>query len=286
MPAGGFAGNPPNAAAAQNKDSNFFGWASNGDLYFDGSDLRRISSDGSNRTTLLSEPAAQIVRSVGCPVGRYIVFVWPGHAGSSKVNIWRVDADGADLRQLTHGTADIAPVCSPDGKWLYYDDFGNFRIMRVATDGGTPEIVPGTVMPNTTFGAAGLEISRDGKLLAFLAARADLNSPGEKTPKIALVPLDAGPKPSVRFLNTDPRVADTAQFTPAGEAVVYPIRENGADNLWLQPLDGSQGRQITNFQSDTIQIVAFSPDGKTLGVMRSHVESDVLLLHDMGASPQ
>jgi Tol biopolymer transport system component len=158
--------------------------------------------------------------------------------------------------------------------------------MRVATDGDTPEIVPGTVMPNTTFGAPGLEISRDGKLLAFLAARADLNSPGEKTPKIALVPLDAGPKPSVRFLNTDPRVADAAQFTPGGEAVVYPIRENGADNLWLQPLDGSQGRQITNFQSDTIQIVAFSPDGKTLGVMRSHVESDVVLLRDMGVLPQ
>src|SRR5262245_50852955 len=31
--------------------------------------------------------------------------------------------------------------------------------------------------------------------------------------------------------------------------VVYPIREKGIDNLWFQPLDGSTGRQLTNFTS-------------------------------------
>ena len=38
--------------------------------------------------------------------------------------------------------------------------------------------------------------------------------------------------------------------------------------------------QITDFKSDTISSFRFSPDGKTIGVLRSHVESDVVLLRD------
>jgi hypothetical protein len=66
----------------------------------------------------------------------------------------------------------------------------------------------------------------------------------------------------------------------------FRLLKSGADNLWLQPLDGSRGRQITNFKSDGISSFRFSPDGKTLGVMSSHGESDVVLLRDMGSSPQ
>lgn len=88
------------------------------------------------------------------------------------------------------------------------------------------------------------------------------------------------------MLDPDPRIASPPQFTPDGNAVVYPIRENGADNLWLQLLNGSRGYQITKFQSDAIQSFAFSPDGKTLGVLRSHTESDVVLLHDTGGPPK
>ena len=43
MPAAGFTGQPPNPALAQNKDSFYFGWSSNGDLYFDGDTLLQIS---------------------------------------------------------------------------------------------------------------------------------------------------------------------------------------------------------------------------------------------------
>ena len=61
---------------------------------------------------------------------------------------------------------------------------------------------------------------------------------------------------------------------------MYPVRENGTDNLWFHPLDGSPGRRITNFHADTIQNFQFSLDGKTLGVMRTHIESDIVLLHE------
>jgi len=154
----------------------------------------------------------------------------------------------------------------------------------VPMDGGSPAIVPGTVIPSTIVAAPGMGISSDGKWLAFLASRASRTD--EPVVKIALIPLDAGQKPPVQLLDPDPRVSQNPQFTPDGRAIVYPIRENGVENLWLQPLDGSRGHQITNFQSDAIQNFHFSLDGKTLGVFRKHTESDVVLLHDTGASPQ
>jgi len=155
--------------------------------------------------------------------------------------------------------------------------------MRVPIDGGTPEIVPGTAVPNSIFTNPGMGISRDGKRLAFLVTRMGASS---SVGKIVLVPLDAGPAPSVQLLDPDPRASQNPQFTPDGSALVYPIRESGVDNLWLQPLDGSRGRQITNFESDEIRNFRFSPNGKTMGVFREHTESDVVLLHDSGAASQ
>ena len=42
------------------------------------------------------------------------------------------------------------------------------------------------------------------------------------------------------------------QFTPDGKSLVYASRENGVDNVWVQPLDGSAGHPITNFKSEQI----------------------------------
>jgi Tol biopolymer transport system component len=57
-------------------------------------------------------------------------------------------------------------------------------------------------------------------------------------------------------------------------------RENGVDNVWVQPLDGSTGRQITDFKSEQIWSFSLSPDGKSLAVLRGHFDSDVVLLQE------
>jgi eukaryotic-like serine/threonine-protein kinase len=282
VPPEGFAGDPPSPAPAQNKNAYIFGWAADGQIYFDDeSNLLRVSADGSARTVLLSDAAAQIAAPAACPGGRYIVFDWLGHGGSGKVNVWRVDADGTHPRQLSSGTLDESPICSPDGKSVYYLNYSDNKISRVPIDGGTPEVVRGTVMPNIVNSSEFFDVSRDGKFLAFLAA--DISGK-VAVGHIAIVELDAGLKPPVRMIDPDLRAAGAPGFTPDGTAVVYPIRESGTENLWLQPLDGSHGRQITNFQSDAIHFFEYSPDGKTLGVMRTHSESDAVLLHDSGAS--
>jgi Tol biopolymer transport system component len=281
MPAAGFAGNPPNPASAQSKDAAMFGWASNGELYFgDGGTLLRMSVDGSNKTTLLSDLVSQVIHPDGCADGRYIVITWSNHNANKKTNIWRVDADGSNPKRLTSGATDVGGICSPDGEWAYYYNIDTFQALRVPIDGGNPEQVPGTA---GLFGSTGLGLSSDGKLLAFFMPG---KHPKATVGKIALVPLDAGPEPQVKFLDPDPRFRKSPKFTRDEKSIVYVIHEKGTDNLWQQPLDGSPGRQITNFQGDAIQYYLFSPDGKTLGVMCTHIESDVVLLRDAGSSPQ
>jgi eukaryotic-like serine/threonine-protein kinase len=62
--------------------------------------------------------------------------------------------------------------------------------------------------------------------------------------------------------------------------VAHIIRENGVDNVWVQPLDGSAGHRIANFTSEQIDSFHWSPDGKKLGILRGHSDSDVVLLQE------
>ena len=282
LPAAGFTGNPPNPAPMKINDAIFFDWVGNGTLYFDDVDsLVRISAEGADKAMLLSDPAAQIIQPTSCQDGRYIVFIWAGHSGNNKAGLWRVNPDGSNPKVLTHGRQDIAPSCSPDGRRVLYEDMQTLQINRVSIDGGAPELVPGTAMPGAVFDF-GLAIAPDGKLLAFVTT----GGTTELVHHIALVSLEAGPEPQRRMLDPNPRIAGGPKFTPDGRAVVYPIHESGTDNLWLQPLDGSHGHQITDFKSDTISSFRFSPDGKTLGLLRSHFESDAVLLRDEAPTPR
>jgi Tol biopolymer transport system component len=191
-----------------------------------------------------------------------------------------VDRDGSNLKQFTPGRGQAFPECSTDGKWLYYQSFpANLQIMRVSIDGGASEVVPGVTNPETYVGNVGFSISPDNKQLAVLVLRG-----GRTELTIGLVDLDAGPQPQRRLLDPDPRISGLPRFTPDGKALVYPIHVNQTENLWLHPLNGSPGKQITNFKNDNIKDFAYSPDGERLAVLRDHLESDVVLLRDASAN--
>ena len=161
----------PAPALAQLKDSFVFNWASNGDLYFaEGGTLLRISPDGASKTTIVSDPGAVIAAAIACPNGSDVILQWDGHS-AAKINVWRMSPDGSNLKQLTYGSADLSAKCMPDGKWVYYEDWVNSHIMRVPINGGTPEIVPGTIVAHTIFSSPGFATSADGKWLAILLDR-------------------------------------------------------------------------------------------------------------------
>ena len=95
-----------------------------------------------------------------------------------------------------------------------------------------------------------------------------------------MVPIDAGTQPRVRFLDPHPAIWYPLRFTPDGKALVHPIKQNRLENLWLQPLDGSPGRQITNFKTDLIVGLRWSPDGRNIGVLNRRIDADVVLLRE------
>jgi len=97
-------------------------------------------------------------------------------------------------------------------------------------------------------------------------------------PTISLVSLDSGQV--LRMFEYDPRHQGQLRFSPDGKGIVYPVREKGADNLWLQPLDGGPGRQLTNFGSLKIYSYQWSPDSKSLALVRGDSPSDLVLIQN------
>ncbi len=279
IPAAGTGASPPNPVMPQQqKGSLSFSWDGNDGFYFaDDNHLVHVSSEGSNKTTLLSDVSMQSLSA--CTQGHSLLVALVGQGGGNGVNIWQVNADGTNLKQISNGQRDDSPKCSPDSKWAYFFDENAGRVERVPVDGGTPETLPGTPVPHSIIASNYLDFSPDGKSLAFL-----IETVGDTpTHKIAIVPLDAGPKPSVRLLDANAAVSDGPIFTPDGKSFVYPIVQNGVGNLWLQPLDGSIGHQITNFKTDTIASTQWSPDGKSIGILSRRTEADVVLLRESSA---
>jgi Tol biopolymer transport system component len=271
--------NPPAPAVPQlQKGFLNFSWAGNNGFFLaEDNRLVRISSDGSNKTNLATLTSIYSVSA--CADGRYLLLALVGQEGATGTNIWRANADGTNLKQLSTGQSDIGPDCSPDSQWAYYIDQNANRVNRVSVEGGTPEVLPGTPVPRAFVKGSRLsfpDVSPDGKSVALLIELGD-KSLGQM---IAAIPLDAGPQPHVRLIDPNPAISDSPRFTPDGKALVYSITQNGVDNLWLQPLDGTPGRQLTNFKTDRIRSFRWSPDGKSIGVLCERVEGDVVLLRE------
>jgi eukaryotic-like serine/threonine-protein kinase len=190
------------------------------------------------------------------------------------LGIFFTDAEGTNPKELTTGKLDSFPACTPDGKTVLYSDADNI-LQKVSSEGGPSQ----KAFDLPVFSR--ITISPDGKLAAFVTQR--VNDPKEA---IALLSLDSS-QPA-RFLEFErPRVEFTFSyaigsiaFSADDKGIVYPIRSGDTDNLWLQNLDGSPGKQLTDFKSEVIRDFDFSFDGKQLAIIRGHREADVVLLRD------
>ena len=286
--------NAPVQPIAQIQDVQSVAWTAAGKLLvYDGQSLRTMNPDGGQQSTILSDPNSWLADTARCG-DRYIVVAWAFHGGTNQVHIWRTNSDGSNPAQLTNGAFDRFPVCSPDGKWVYYYDGGGPHYSkRVPLEGGQPEPVPASDVRGMYGFGAGQAISPDGKHLIFNAdVNSADNSPGAVS-RLALVTLDptshdSSAPSSPILLRPDPRMAtgggtgftNAMSFTPDGKFVAYIVRDQGVDNIFVQPLDGSPGHQISNFSSQHIAEFQWSPDGKTLAVARAQNTSDVVLLRE------
>ncbi|MGB0034102.1 MAG: protein kinase [Candidatus Acidiferrales bacterium] len=284
----------PPRVLPQEKGFGPFDWDGNSNLFIgEKGPVYRIAIDGSSRTPVLTMADAFVPLARPCAGGRYFIFTRIGEhtTTSPSREIWRADANGSNAKQITLGKDHIDPVCSPDGKWVYFLDSVTNQPLRVPLDGGKPEVVPGTIIPDSFNNGPFFTITADGKILAMhVSVNVNQIAQGVQTSKIALFSLDAGtPRPPV-LVDPHPRISSAVAIAPDGKSVIYAVKENGVENLWLQPLDGSGkgslGRQISNFTADSIRWFAISPDGKSVAVRRVHSESDVVLLREKGSAAQ
>ena len=254
----------------------FFNWAADGSLLTsDLTQLMRRDANGGNPVQVVSDPAANILSPWTCG-NQFIVFPWALHEGNS-VGIWRINADGSNpIKLADERVADTFPVCSANSNWVYYWP-GVQHLSRVPLDGsGKSEPIPGSAVEHAFLAGRGIGISPDGKTLVYVVGLQD--TVGPSTGRVVL--LDTATLRSPRMLETNSKIAKGVQFTADGESVAYPVKENGVDNVWIQPLDGSPGHQITQFKSEQILSFHWSPDGKKLGILRGHTDSDVVLLQE------
>jgi eukaryotic-like serine/threonine-protein kinase len=281
LPAAGSPSNQINPLVPQGQYVNSFDWAADGNLVFsDFGRLLRIGIDRNTPTQMVGDASAAIVELSRCG-SHFLVFSWAFHGGTNSTNIWRTNADGSSPVKLSDGKDDRGPVCSADEKWVYYWDHALQQLRRAPLNGsGKPEMFPGSSVPKTFPTEMGLSLSPDGKLLAYVLAT--MPTPDDPYPqyKVALLDMSSSASPA-KLIDADERISSGGlSFTPDGKAVAYPIRENGVDNVLVQPLDGAPGQQITRFDSEQILNFRWSPDGRSLCLLRGHTDSDVVLINE------
>jgi serine/threonine protein kinase len=262
MPVGAPAAAARQVTSAESETS--FTWTRENRLISDQANVLNVIDPAAGNKTLVQGQAVSGSPSA-CGEGGSIVFV---RFQNGAQNIWRMDA-GGNFKPVSDGKLDTSPVCSQDGKWVFFmQQDGEPKLAKVGIDGGTRQMI--SESPNVgTF-----DVSPDGTLAAFPT----LQHSGEHKEMLEIVETDAG-KVAKLVAFERPRFG-AIHFARDGKGLVYPVRENGVDNLWFQPLDGSKGKPLTDFTAEHIFDFHWSFDGKQLALVRGHTDADVVLIRD------
>jgi Tol biopolymer transport system component len=224
-----------------------------------------MNTDGSDQKQLTDGPyedQGAHVSHDGC----YIVF---SSNRTGTQHIYRMDTDGNNPKQLTHGADEAAPFSSPDGTWVICSS-NNYSSWKVPADGG--ELV------QLTSDSWASDISHDGRLVVYVRPAGG----GPRFWNLTIMPFAGGPPLKTFYVTSDSR--PNSRWAPEGRAIVYNLTNggvlSGVTNLWNQPLDGGPPRQLTNFTSGTFFSFNWSPDGKRLVYGRGTTSSDIILIND------
>jgi DNA-binding winged helix-turn-helix (wHTH) protein/Tol biopolymer transport system component len=202
--------------------------------------------------------------------GRFVVFNSDQPGG---IQLIRADADGSNITRLATVDSWTAPVCSPDGKFLFYMTLGPpMTIWRMPIEGGIESKVA-TVLGKSR--AGNICVSPDGKLLAYLYEETD----PKPVARFEVLEIEGGrpirllPGPVGRPIGLHRDVT----WSPDGKSLHYLATRDDVTNIWAQPLAGGEPHQLTNFTSGEIQRFSWTSDNKLL-VARWEFDTDVVLL--------
>jgi Tol biopolymer transport system component len=141
------------------------------------------------------------------------------------------------------------------------------RVWRVAIDGGEAVAL-------TETRAQKPDVSPDGKLISYHT----LDSESPSSPWIFGAMPFGGGRLIKRFAFGSTVGERMVRWVPGGWGLTYIDTRGGVSNIWVQPLDGSPPLQLTDFKTERIESFDWSPDGRSLAVVRSTETSDLVLI--------
>jgi len=230
-------------------------------------DIWLMNADGSNQKQLTTTAGANFDPTVSAD-GRTMVYV--SKAADAAPHLWKMNLHNGESAQLTNGVTELRPDISPDGRWVVYMslDKDSPRLWKTLVDGGEAPIQLTDKITSVP------RVSPDGRFIAcFYRAQVDTFS------KLAVIPFDGGEPVKVFDKSPTTIVESGIQWTPDGRALTFIDNRDGVSNIWLQPLDGSPAKQLTNFTSETIFRFAWSPDGKMFVAERGTEIGDIVLIN-------
>ena len=228
---------------------------------------------------------------------------------SGTLDIWIMNADGTDTRQLTAGTggANWRPRATPDGRYIVFTSTraGQQNVWRIDADGsnptrltsgdgeGTPYVSPdGRWLYYTNYAVSPSALERiafEGGTAVRLSSQYDSSEPvvsrdgkliayehydDRRGWHTALLPAEGGEPVKVFGFHA---FRAAVRWTADGQALLY-ADAHRPDNIWRQPLAGGPPQQFTDFKQEHIAYFDLSPDGKQLAVVRGDPYSDVVLI--------
>jgi Tol biopolymer transport system component/predicted Ser/Thr protein kinase len=232
--------------------------------------------------------------------------------GQGEINIWVMDSDGSNAKQLTAnaGRLNALPRVSPDGRYIVFvsERTGTAHLWRMDFDGNNPKQLTNSSDDYLWFC---LDFTPDGKWVVYSRTGADggiwkVSFEGGQpirlnTTQTAFYPAvspdgkmlayygESLGENGVAVISLD-RITPLKRFgiamgpvrwTPDSRSFLYVKNEGGVSNLWTQPISGEPPKQITHFNSLLIADFDLSRDRRELVMSRGTFNRDVVLIHDL-----
>jgi len=238
-------------------------WSSDGKLFFDDQDFHgfHMNPDGSSRARVPDRDTSATY-TIPCGTDAFIY----ARLRDNSLNLFRFTVASGETKQLTFDRDAEEPLCTKDGKTLYYNDNSAFALKRISATGGTPEVV-------ATNSGQGVALSPDEKRMLYYQFS---GSGSSHKVMVVIQDVDGGNK---TMLSSE-GIVHRPWWAPDGHALIVEKRTGAGTNLFYQPLDGGKLTQLTHFDSEPLWVAAYglSPDGKKVAISRSRVNDSDLVM--------
>jgi Tol biopolymer transport system component/DNA-binding winged helix-turn-helix (wHTH) protein len=148
------------------------------------------------------------------------------------LEVWVVDADGKNPRQLTFMKSGISGTAhwSPNGQTISFDSnsAGPFQVYKISSDGGKAQR-----LTQGDYGNFGSAWSHDGKWIYYTSRATGRN-------ELWKMPSDGGPAIQITHNGSMGEIE-----SPDGKAIYF-CKETGSGSIWRMPVDGGPEEQLVD----------------------------------------